>query len=119
MKMIRVSQYWQIALITGIAVLVVLKRYRFENLLVRDLANMILIAVCAAWMLKYGFEGIIDARRVKGRLSNRQRADYYISVGQFIGGIIAALFVVFFLLFQSYWRVFSWAESWGLGVTPR
>jgi len=119
MQMIRLSKYTRVAVITTLILMFALQRWRFQSLFDRNVALMIFTGLCAVWMLKYGFEGVADMKQIKGKPNNHQKAAYYISVGQILSGILVLLYFVFFFLFQSSWRIFTYAESLGLPVTPR
>jgi len=48
-------------------------------------------------MLLYGLEGILDKRKIKGEMNNQQKVRYHIARGQFVGGIMLLLCLIYIL----------------------
>ena len=98
--MIRVYKYSRVAVLVIVTLLFTLQRWRSPSSCTRNVAYMFFIGLCAVWMLLYGLEGVADRKKIKGKLTDRQRTVYYIAVGQLIGGIMGLLFLVY-----SFWHL--------------
>jgi hypothetical protein len=101
--MIRLSKYPRTVVFVTLLLMFALQRWRFQSQHAKNMALLPFWGFFAVVLLKYGLEGVAERKKIKGTLTNQQKAVYYISVGQVIGGIEALLGLLYFLFFKVSW----------------
>lgn len=113
--MIRVSKYPMIVISIAIIGFFVLPKLHYPSHFAEDVFVLLAIGFASMWSLKYGCEMVSDAKQIKGELTARQRMRYRTSINMLICGILGILWVIFFALFQSSFRISDWfIIHWGL-----